>query len=475
MVPVHPRETARLAALHDLEILDTPPEAQFDAICETARDLFGVPITLVSLVGESEQWFKARCGLDLAGTTRGISFCAHTILSNELLVVEDATQDPRFCDNPLVTGPLSVRFYAGAPLEVAPGLHVGSLCVLDRVPHTFSAQQREQLENLARVVTAQLRLHKTERLLREREASYRLLAETTTDMIVRADLDGTRRYVSPASQAILGYAPEALIGTKPQDFVHPDEAETFGLLLAQIAAGRIGKASTQQRYRHADGHWVWVEMNLSLFREDAFCEPSGYVVSVRDISGRKEAEAKLEHLARHDPLTGLPNRLQFHECLNREASRARRTGTGFALHCLDLDRFKAINDTLGHQAGDRLLQSVAERLRAETRAEDTVARLGGDEFVVIQAGANRKDAADLAQRLIQSLASPFDLDGHCGQIGVSVGIALASGGDELRDTLQCAADDALYEAKAAGRGVFRFADACRDRQRATVMRQSRVA
>ena len=464
MVPVHPREAARLAALHDLDILDTEPEEQFDDLCETARDLLQAPIALVSLVGATDQWFKARCGIDLTGTTRGVSFCAHTVMSNDLLVIEDATQDPRFCDNILVTGQAGIRFYAGAPLEVAPGLQVGSLCVLDRVPREFANPQRRQLRNLARIVTAQLRLRKTERLLRDREASYRLLADNTTDMIVRADLDGTRRYVSPGCRAILGYEPEALIGTRPLDFVHPDDAEAYGILLGQIAAGQLETATTQQRYRHADGRWVWVEVTFGLYREAGHSAPSGYVASVRDIAKRKEAEAQLAHLARHDPLTGLPNRLHFHESLQREVARARRGRTGFALHCLDLDRFKAINDTFGHPAGDRLLQAVADRLRAATRTEDTVARLGGDEFVIIQTGTDRSGAVTMAERVIAALSSPFDLGGHQGQIGVSIGIALTTGGSGECEALHSAADGALYEAKAAGRGTFRISGASRPKR-----------
>ena len=468
MVPVHPREAARLAALHDLDILDTEPEEQFTALCETARDLFQAPIALVSLVGETDQWFKARCGIDLTGTERGASFCTHTVMSNEVLVVEDASRDPRFADSFLVTGEQGIRFYAGAPLEVAPGLQVGSLCVMDRVPRAFTAQQRGQLQNLARIVTAQLRLHRTERLLREREASYRLLAENTTDMVVRADLDGTRRYVSPGCRAILGYEPEALIGTRPLDSVHPDEAGAYGVLLEDIASGPIETATTQQRYRHRDGHWVWVEVTFGLYREDGCSKPSGYIASVRDISKRKEAEAQLAHLARHDLLTGLPNRLQFQECLQREVARARRGRTGFALHCLDLDRFKAINDTFGHPAGDRLLRGVADRLRAALRTEDTIARLGGDEFVIIQTGTDRSGAVTMAERLIASLSAPFDLGEHQGQIGVSIGIVLADGIACEGEALHSAADSALYEAKAAGRCTFKLSDASMPRRRSRV-------
>ena len=468
MVPVHPREAARLAALHDLDILDTEPEEQFTALCETARDLFEAPIALVSLVGETDQWFKARCGIDLTGTARGLSFCTHTVMSNELLVVEDASRDPRFAESFLVTGEQGIRFYAGAPLEVAPGLHVGSLCVMDRVPRAFTDQQRGQLQNLARIVTAQLRLHKTERLLREREASYQLLADNTTDMIVRADLDGIRRYVSPGCRALLGYEPDALIGTRPLDSVHPNDAGAYGVLLGEIGSGHIETATTEQQYRHHDGHWVWVEVTFALYRDDGSRKPSGYVASVRDISKRKEAEAQLAHLARHDPLTGLPNRMHFQDSLQKEIARAKRSRTGFALHCLDLDHFKAINDTFGHPAGDRLLRAVADRLRAAVRTEDTIARLGGDEFVIIQTGTDHSGAVTMAERLIASLSAPFNLGEHQGQIGVSIGIVLADGIACQGEALHSAADSALYEAKAAGRCTFKLSEASMSVQRSRV-------
>jgi diguanylate cyclase (GGDEF)-like protein len=242
------------------------------------------------------------------------------------------------------------------------------------------------------------------------------------------------------------------------DFVHPDDADAYGILLGEIARGRIETATTQQRYRHRDGHWVWVEVTFGLYRENGANTPSGYVASVRDISRRKEAEAQLAHMARHDLLTGLPNRLKFQECLQKEVARARRGRTGFALHCLDLDRFKAINDSFGHPAGDRLLQAVADRLRAAVRTEDTIARLGGDEFVIIQTKTDQSGAVTMAERLIASLSAPFDLGAHQGQIGVSIGIVLTDGIAHQGEALHSAADNALYEAKAAGRSTFRLSD-----------------
>ena len=198
MLPLHPNEVERLKALHDLDVFGSGPEPQYDAICRTAQTLFGVPVALVSLVGETEQRFKGSCGLEAGATPREVSFCTYTILSDEVLVVEDALKDERFSANPLVTGKPNIRFYAGAPLVLRSGIHLGSLCLIDRVPRAFSAEQKEQLRDLAQVVVALLRSSKAEHDARESAADYRLLADNSSDVIIRCDLDGTRRYVSPA-------------------------------------------------------------------------------------------------------------------------------------------------------------------------------------------------------------------------------------------------------------------------------------
>ena len=237
MYPLHPNEVNRLNALHDLEVFDSPPEPQYDAICRTAQALFGVPIALVSLVGETEQWFKGRCGLDVLSTPREVSFCTYTILSDEVMVVEDATQDERFSANPLVTGEPHIRFYAGAPLVLSPGIHLGSLCIIDRVPRSFSAEQQEQLRDLAQSRRRSASFSRAERAARESAADYRLLADNSTDVIIRSDLDGTRRYVSPAASRLLGYEPQELLGTHPLAFVHPDEASAYARLLMTLRDG----------------------------------------------------------------------------------------------------------------------------------------------------------------------------------------------------------------------------------------------
>lgn len=181
----------------------------------------------------------------------------------------------------------------------------------------------------------------------------------------------------------------------------------------------------------------------------------GWLATIEDISERRQAEARIAHMAQHDALTGLPNRLLFHERLDAALARAIR-GEGCAVLCLDLDHFKAVNDTLGHPIGDALLCTVTERLRAELRATDTVARLGGDEFAIVQSSIDQPhDAVTLAARLIDILSAPYEIGGHQIVIGTSIGIAVIPGdGDDANEILKNA-DLALYRAKAEGRGRFR--------------------
>ncbi len=185
----------------------------------------------------------------------------------------------------------------------------------------------------------------------------------------------------------------------------------------------------------------------------------GWVETYEDITERRKSEAQIVFMARHDALTGLPNRILFSERVEQAIAQAGR-GLGFAVLCLDLDRFKVVNDTLGHPVGDRLLRAVAQRLKTCIRETDTVGRLGGDEFAIVQTNLTRpEDARELAQRVVLALSQPFDLEGHQIVVGTSVGIATGDSSDARVDRLLQNADTALYCAKSDGRGTFRFFEA----------------
>lgn len=186
-------------------------------------------------------------------------------------------------------------------------------------------------------------------------------------------------------------------------------------------------------------------------------EGGGFVTTYQDVTERRRDQALIAHMAHHDALTDLPNRVLFADRLSQAVARARREGCA-ALHCIDLDHFKPVNDRLGHQAGDELLRQVAARLRVAVRDHDTVARLGGDEFAVVQTGiATKSDAAVLASRLVSVLSRPFDIVGQQVSIGTSIGIAVAPEDSGVLDDLVRRADDALYAANGGGRNRYVFA------------------
>jgi diguanylate cyclase (GGDEF)-like protein len=193
--------------------------------------------------------------------------------------------------------------------------------------------------------------------------------------------------------------------------------------------------------------------------------PGGGVVTThQDITEQYRSEAKIAHMALHDALTGLPNRILLNERLEQALGRSRR-GEKIAVHVLDLDRFKHVNDTMGHPSGDKLLKMVTGRLCSQARETDTVARLGGDEFAVLQAGISHSDdATALAQRIIEAISSPYEIDGQQVVIGTSVGIAIGPGDGDSPEEILRNADLALYRAKGDGRGTHRFFEQEMDRQ-----------
>lgn len=330
---------------------------------------------------------------------------------------------------------------------------------------------RMQRSTQANVVLAESERRLLGELQRETElrVAHERLAEKTLllDLALQAADAGTWRYCVRTGRAQLsgrmashhGFGDQPIEIDVERDWrprVHPDDAERTLSDLRKAVAARA-KFATDFRVLLPGGGVRWIT-GLGQVETDAAGEATEVVGLSLDITARKEAEAKIAHLACHDPLTGLANRTLFHARLNEEIARLRRHGAAFALFCLDLDRFKAVNDSHGHLIGDALLRVVADRIRTVIRAEDTLARIGGDEFVLIQTGSDQAErAAILAERLIGAVREPIAIEGHSLSVGLSIGIALApSCGDDPR-TIYTRADRALYRAKAEGRNTFRFA------------------
>jgi diguanylate cyclase (GGDEF)-like protein len=217
-----------------------------------------------------------------------------------------------------------------------------------------------------------------------------------------------------------------------------------------------GNGKEEFRYRHAAGYYIWQETVGNILLSDTG-DIMGAVFASRDITERKQAEEIIQYHAYHDGLTGLPNRMLYSDRLNVAISQAERNKLKLVVMMLDLDKFKNVNDTLGHQMGDRLLQDIARRLVLLLRKSDTIARIGGDEFVVLLTKVSNaiEDSNSIAQKIVDTFQEPFPLAGHKISITTSIGIALYPDDGKDLETLIKNADKALYYAKDQGRNTYR--------------------
>ncbi len=337
--PLPPDEAIRQAKLDKLGIVYSPAEERFDRITKMARTVFGVPIALVSLVSEKCQWFKSAQGITAAETPREISLCGHAILRDDTFVVEDASKDPDFADNPLVTGEPFLRFYAGHPLKYE-GSAMGTLCIIDRVPRQFTPSDLETLRSLAAWA--------------ENELKTSALSEAQTQLL--KELNETKR------------------------------------------------------------------------------------------------------IALVDPLTKVWNRTGMDVLIHRELERARRQRHRVVMMMVDVDYFKQVNDTHGHAAGDVTLKEIAQRIRSSVRPSDVIVRYGGDEFLLFATDCPDETAKILAERILSRVRDePVEAGTAKFNVSLTLGVSSAVANKELDpDRLKKVADEALYDAKAAGRNCMRF-------------------
>jgi len=569
-------ETPRLERLRALSALDVEAEAMFDALARAAAMATGAPIALITLVDEHRQWFKANIGF--AGTRetpRDVAFCAQTILGPAVMEVVDASLDPRWAKNPLVTGYPEVRFYAGAPLTLHDGVRVGALCVLDREPRQLSDAQRRTLESLAVAVVEALELRmqtlmrqavqqqelieaaarqdasdarlaqvdRTDRMMgvgrwsldlgsraiswsdqtcrihdlpagyrpsldealafyppearpsvqasidaavageaswdlelplttangreiwvrsmgfaqrepapghlvgmlhditiRRRvvqalEASdrrFRKLFEYSLGLICTHDHEGVLLSVNPAAARSLGYSVGELLGRPMTDFIPPERHAAFRGYLLQIMT-RDRNAGLLELIAKDGSLRVWQYQSVL---DDEGDEP--YVLGhALDVTERHHQELRLWEEAIRDPLTGCFNRRYL--AALADAFRAEPWGCV----TIDLDHFKQVNDTYGHQRGDEVLVAMAKFLLRHARAEDAVIRLGGDEFLLLLRGA---DASTTAR-----VAAEMEADRAGAPIAFTLGSA-SFGGDVGLDDALGEADRRLYQRRAKDRG-----------------------
>lgn len=285
-------EASRLATLRGLNILDTPPEERFDRLTRLARHLIGVPIAVVSLVDSDRQWFKSCQGLDASETPRSISFCGHAILDDQLFIIPDALLDPRFADNPLVTGAPHIRFYAGQPLKAVDGSRLGTLCVIDSKPHHLTQIEQDSLRDLASLVENELNaLEHQEAAETLQNSKNRLTAilDTVVDGIITIDERGSVETLNPAAERIFGYAAAEVIGRNIKMLMpEPYHSQHDGYLEHYRTTGEARIIGTGREVvgRRKDGSTFPMELAVSRMQVGNERRFTGIV---RDITARKTA------------------------------------------------------------------------------------------------------------------------------------------------------------------------------------------
>ncbi|HMJ25775.1 MAG TPA: EAL domain-containing protein [Pyrinomonadaceae bacterium] len=288
-------------------------------------------------------------------------------------------------------------------------------------------------------------------ILQESEERFRSAFDYAAIGMALVSQEGRWLQVNRSLCSIVGYSEEELLAKDIQGVTHPDDLEDLLMQQGRLMKGTLPGYQTEQRYLHKLGHEVWSQLSVSRVR-DPETQTLRFIFQIQDITDRKRAEARLVHDAFHDGLTGLPNRALFIDHLKLAAARRRRKEYAlYSVLFLDLDRFKVVNDSLGHLVGDQLLIAIAGKLQSCLRPGDTIARLGGDEFtILLEDLKTNNEAIYIADRIQRELAQPFELDGRTVFASASIGIAPSSIGYERPEDILRDADTAMYYAKSLG-------------------------
>jgi len=355
-----------------------------------------------------------------------------------------------FVGNPYLVK-LEAQGYVGVALVNAAGVTLGTLCMVSKRPLSDRTDYVTILKIFAHRAAAELERQRSQAALQESETRFRLLAENVKDLVCLHGLSGKILYLSPSCQSLLGYAVEDLTGRNPYRYFHPEERLRMRSELKHI----LEKGSSQPmtfRIRKKNGDYVWLESLIKVIYDENG-DPIYLQTGSRDITDKVHFQEQLKHDATHDSLTGLASRRLLLERLDLALARAKRSEEfQFAVLFVDLDRFKVINDSLGHLAGDTLLQEIANKLEVIARGIDLVARTGGDEFVLLLEDISGLTAAiRISERILEDLRTTISIESHDVVVGASIGIVL--GKADYTDSLEILrdADIAMHSAKKKGK------------------------
>ncbi len=487
--PLPGNETARLRALKDFAVLDTPPEPAFDDITELAAQVCKRPMALVSLIDEDRQWFKSRRGVEATETSRDVAFCAHAILNpGHVMVVADAQRDERFADNPLVTDEPHLRFYAGAPMVTDSGEVLGTVCVLDREPGEMSPAQIGALQALARQAMALLESRRTDVALLRAElekARYQVKA-LEGRVALQGGMQKALRAEHSFREAVVERAAEGIcVGhnipvfpffrftvwnehmTEITGFTL-DEINRRGWLRVVCPDPKVQRLAIERSKRMRDGDDLRYErweitradgrrrsVRLSTCKLNLAKDLKHLLILMYDCTDEENLQREVMS-GRTDTLTGVNSRRTFREETGLLIRLAARTGTPSVLGILDVDDLKTVNDEMGRAAGDLLLARLGKTLLASTRATDVTGRLGDDEFGVFLPQTDTANAKIFFGRLHRRL-----LDWIREQewpVNISLGVAVFPVVPPSESEALQYADSLMHRAKTGGEKRIVYAE-----------------
>jgi diguanylate cyclase (GGDEF)-like protein/PAS domain S-box-containing protein len=389
--------------------------------------------------------------------------CSAAICQNKTVIIEDVEQDPTTTRYRAMAVACGVRACWSMPITATSGGVLGSFGVYYPEAYRPSAEDLAFIGNISHLVGVAVHKDRVERSLHESEERYRSVVNCLTEGIMVQSRDGRILACNPSAERILRIPADSAVGLMGDSYfkrmIDENDVEIARDALPSAQVFNTGKAILNQivGLEMHNGDMVWISQNILPIGHEGEIGASSILISFADVSAVKEAQHRLKFLATHDTLTELPNRAFLVERLSHALSIAQRTPHQIAVLFLDLDRFKNVNDTIGHEAGDKLLQTVAGRLSSCIRESDTLARLGGDEFVILAEGFEDADyLTRLGERILTAISEPFRLQGYEYYLGVSIGISVYPTDGVDGPTLLRCADSAMYSAKEGGRNHYQF-------------------
>ena len=448
-------EAGRLRALSEYGLEAGLPS--LDPIVDIAHRMFGVPAAAVNMIGSEHVFFAASVGIGEADMRRDVSFCAHAINQDEVMVVPDALLDPRFHDNPIVSAGM-IRFYAGVPLRSPAGHALGALCIIDSEPRAaLSPADEACLRDLGKMASDKLELRRLEIAAGIGRKDFETRAAVSPAAVIGFDAQACITAWNSTAAALFGHDAAAMLGQPLENLAFaPDRAEVRAGIARILASDDMAGSSVAITAMRASGGTFPAEIVWTRWQEDG---GSHFGAVIRDVSAHRDDREALYRLAHYDSLTGLANRNLLHDRIETAIGE----GASAALIIVDIDGFKDLNDTLGHAAGDAILRLLADRLREAVPQARAIARVGGDAFAVLLAhDVDPLSLSRITRAIIADIAEPMSVVGHDVRIAASCGIAIAPDHGESVEELTSSADLALFQAKSSGRGhSFLFIPALR--------------